>query len=175
MHVRSRRRWILSMFLAGLAACGGGGGDDGPDAGGPSGFDVDLTLRATNGAQNSSFAFGNSIAFTITITNRSGATQVLTLPTTQIYDLAVLEVGSSTPRWRWSFNQVFSPTESSYSFAGHQEITYLYLWNGVLEDGTQLMPGTYDVRGTLAYPQYSSDWRANHTLAAPIRRITITP
>jgi hypothetical protein len=30
------------------------------------------------------------------------------------------------------------------------------------------------VRGSLAYPQYASNWRANDELAAPIRKITIT-
>lgn len=51
---------------------------------------------------------------------------------------------------------------------------YLYIWPGLLEDGTQIMPGAYEVRGTLAYPQYADDWRANDEWATPIRKINVT-
>jgi hypothetical protein len=119
-------------------------------------------------------AFGNSIVFDISVTNRSGGTQVLTLPTSQVYDLAVFTEGAQTPSWRWSFNRTFTPAATNLSFAAHQSISYLFIWDGVLEDGTQIMPGTYEVRGTLAYPQYASDWRGNDELASPIRKITIT-
>jgi len=174
VHRRATTGALLLGLLGTLTGCGGGGGDGDSNGGGDAGFKVELTMRATNGAERSSFAFGSNIVFNITITNRSGATQVLTLPSSQIYDLAVLDPGSSTPRWRWSFNRVFSPASTNHTFAGNQSITYLYIWNGVLEDGTQIMPGTYDFRGTLAYPQYAQDWRADDELAAPTRKITIT-
>lgn len=175
----SRRAMVgaLCLFLAGLQSCGGGGGggdSNGGDGGGDAGFSVTLTMRGTNGAETSNFAFGNSIAFDLRITNRSGGTQVLDLPSSQIYDLAVFPEGSQTPSWRWSFNRTFTPTESHLTFSGHQAINYLYIWPGVLEDGTQIMPGTYEVRGTLAYPQYANDWRSNDELAAPIKKISVT-
>jgi hypothetical protein len=165
----------LCAALLALQSCGGGG-DSGGDAGGGStpGFSVDLTTRGNNSAQTSTFAFGNSIVFDISVTNRSGGTQVLTLPTSQVYDLAVFTEGAQTPSWRWSFNRTFTPAATNLSFAAHQSISYLFIWDGVLEDGTQIMPGTYEVRGTLAYPQYASDWRGNDELASPIRKITIT-
>ena len=166
-----------AALLGTFTGCGGGdggGGDDDGGAGGGAGFDVELIMRSTNGAAVSNFAFGAPLAFNLTITNRSGGAQVLTLPTAQLYDLAVLPEGSATPRWRWSFNQTFTPATTQLTFAGHQTITYLYIWNGVLEDGTQIMPGRYDFRGTLAYAQYANDWQANHELAAPVRKITIT-
>jgi hypothetical protein len=158
-----------------LQSCGGGdGGDGGSSGGGAAGFDIELEMRGTNGAPTSTFTFGSSIVFALIVTNRSGGAQVLNLPSTQIYDLAVLPEGSATPRWRWSFNRVFQATETNLAFTGHQSITYLYIWPGVLEDGTQIMPGTFDVRATLAYANYASDWRANNALAAPIRKITVT-
>jgi hypothetical protein len=163
----------LAVLLVGaLASCGGGGG--GNSGGDDAGFDVSLEMRGTNGSVHSSFGFGMSMVFAITITNLSGGTQVLTLPSSQTYDLAVLPEGSAAPRWRWSFNRTFTPASSEQTFAPHQSLTYLYIWNGVLEDGTQIMPGTYDFRGTLAYPGYASDWRSNDELASPIRKITIT-
>jgi Intracellular proteinase inhibitor len=162
----------LCAALAGLTGCGGGSEDTG--GGSTAGFDVSLTMRGTNGAETSSFSFGNNIVFDLHVTNRSGGSQVLSLPTSQVYDLAVFAPGSQTPLWRWSFNRSFSPVANNIEFRSHQAITYLYIWPGVLEDGTQIMPGTYEVRGTLAYAQYSADWRSDDELAAPIKRITIT-
>ena len=172
----SRRAMVggLCLVLMALPGCGGGGGDSGGGGSGETGFTVGLTMRGTNSAPTSSFAFGNSIVFDVKITNRSGGTQVLSLPTSQVYDLALFDEGAQTPRWRWSFNQAFTPTTTHLSFAGDQSIDYLYIWPGVLEDGTQLMPGTYEVRAILAYPQYAEDWRGNDELSSPIRRITIT-
>jgi len=167
---------LVGVCIVMIPMQGCGGGDGGGSGGGnsPAGFDVQLELRGTNGSPTTSFAFGNPIVFALIVTNRSGAAQVLSLPSTQIYDLAVLPEGSASPRWRWSFNRVFQPTETNLTFNGHQSITYLYIWQGVLEDGTQIMPGTFDVRATLAYPNYASNWRADDELAAPMRKITIT-
>lgn len=173
----SRLTMISGLFLLmlGLQGCGGGDGSGGTGGtGSEAGFDVTLEMRATNGAPRSSYTVGNSIVFALIITNRSGGAQTLTLPTSQIYDLAVLPEGSSTPRWRWSFTRSFTPTVTNLTFTGHQSITYLYIWDGVLDDGTQLMPGVYDFRGTLAYTNYASDWRADDEMAAPMRKITIT-
>jgi hypothetical protein len=166
-------RGLLLAFM-GLAGCGGGDGSGDPAGGGPGpGFEVTLEMRATTSAVQNSFAFGESMVFALTIRNRSGATQVLNLPSGQIYDLAVLPEGSSTPRWRWSFNRSFPAVATSDTFGPNATITYIYIWNGVLEDGTQIMPGSYDFRGTLAYANYTADWRSNHELAAPLRRVTI--
>ena len=163
----------LCLVLPGLQSCGGGGGDDAGGGDDPE-FNVELTMRGSNGAETSNFSFGNSIVFDLRVTNRSGGSQVLTLPTSQVYDLAVFAEGSQTPIWRWSFNRTFAPAATILNFTGHQAIDYLYIWPGVLEDGTQIMPGTYEVRGTLAYAQYANDWRANDELAAPVRKINVT-
>lgn len=163
----------LVLVLLAMQGCGGGDGGSG-GAGDTPGFDVVLQMQATNGSATNSFAFGNNIVFALTVTNRSGGTQALSLPSSQIYDLAVLPEGSGTPRWRWSFNRSFQSVMTNLAYGPHQSITYLYIWNGVLEDGTQLMPGTYDFRATLAYPNYATDWRAANDLAAPIRKVTIT-
>lgn len=164
--------WGLCLLLAAsLTSCGGsdgGGGDDQP------GFQVTLTMRGTNGAETSSFVFGKPIVFDLTVVNRSGGAQVLTLPTSQIYDLVVFAEGSQTPRFRWSFNRAFTPAATNLTFNGHQSLTYLYIWSGVLDDGTQIMPGKYEMRGTLAFPDYASDWGANDEWGAAPRKITIT-
>jgi hypothetical protein len=162
----------LWLALTGsLSSCGGG--DGGVSGGTPPGFTVTMTTRAANGSETSSFSFGNPIAFEIVVTNRSGGAQVLTLPSGQIYDLAVFPDGSPTPRWRWSFNRTFTPAATNLTFTGHQAITYLYVWPGVLEDGTQIMPGNYDIRGTLAVTNYAADWGASSPLGAAPRKITI--
>jgi hypothetical protein len=172
----SRRAWIsgLCLALAALSGCGGGGGDSGGGTGDGANFAVTLEMRGANGAPSSSFEFGNNIVFALTITNRSGGSQVLNLPTSQIYDLAVFPEGAQTPRWRWSFNRTATQVPTSLTFTSHQSITYLFLWDGVLEDGTQIMPGTYQFRGMLAYEQYADDWLTNDELAAAPKRITIT-
>jgi hypothetical protein len=107
------------------------------------------------------------------VPTRSGGAQVLPLPSGQTYDLAVFPDGSPTPRWRWSFNRTFTPAATNLTFTGHQAITYLYVWPGVLEDGTQIMPGNYDIRGTLAVTNYAADWGASSPLGAAPRKITI--
>ena len=172
----SARTWIGGLFLAlaGLSGCGGGGGGSGGGDDGGADFAVTLELRGTNGAPSSTFAFGSNIVFALTITNRSGGSQVLNLPTSQIYDLAVFAEGSQTPRWRWSFNRTSTQVPTSLTFTSRQSITYLFLWDGVLEDGTQIMPCNYQFRGMLAYEQYANDWQTNGGLAAPPQRITIT-
>jgi hypothetical protein len=163
---------VCLALVAPLSSCGGG--DGGVSGGTDPGFTVTLTMRASNGAETASFAFGNPVVFDMTVTNRSGGAQVLTLPSSQVYDLAVFPDGSPVPRWRWSFNRTFTPAATALSFTGHQSITYLYVWPGVLEDGTQIMPGSYDVRGTLAFAGYVADWGANDELGAAPRKITIT-
>src|SRR5262245_51125542 len=140
----------LCLVLLGLQSCGGGDGGGGGGQGPEAGFDVKLEMRATNGAVSSSFDVGKNIVWAVIITNRAGGNQTLTLPTSQIYDLAVLPEGAATPRWRWSFNRTFTPAATTLTFTGGQSITYLFIWDGVLEDGTQIMPGSYDFRGTLA-------------------------
>jgi hypothetical protein len=130
----------LCFVVMSMPGCGGGG--EGGGTGGDAGFKVELVTRGTNGAETSSFAFGNNIVFDLKVTNRSGGAQVLSLPTGQIYDLAVFAEGGQTPIWRWSYNRVFTPAATNLSFTSHQAITYLYIWPGVLEDGTQIMPGT---------------------------------
>ena len=174
--ISSRRGFICGFYLAlaGLASCGGGGNSGGSGGGSNAGFDVSLEMRATNGAPRSSFQFGNTMVFALTITNRSGGSQVLNLPTSQIFDLAVFPEGSQAPRWRWSFNRTSAPVATTLTFSSRQSITYLFLWDGVLEDGTQIMPGSYQFRAILAYAQYAYDWFTNDELAAPPQRITIT-
>jgi hypothetical protein len=175
--ISARLAWLGSVCLfavGSLVSCGGGGGDDSDSAGNNDDFAVTLTLRSLGGSERSTFAFGESIILELTVTNQSGSTRELTLPTNQIFDLAVLADGTQNARWRWSFNRTFAAQARSDTFAGHQSFNYPFVWNGVLEDGTQIMPGTYQVRGTLAYSGYASDWRSNNTLAAPLRTITIT-
>lgn len=164
---------ICLLLATAMASCGGGGGGD-DNGGDQADFQVTLTLRGTNGAETSSFVFGKPIVFDLTVVNRSGGAQVLTLPTSQIYDLAVFPEGSQTPRFRWSLNRTFTPAATNLTFNGHQSLTYLYIWSGVLDDGTQIMPGKYDVRGTLAFPNYAADWGANDEWGAAPRKITVT-
>ncbi len=174
--ISTRRPMVIGLcfVLLGLQSCGGGGGGDAGGGGTNSGFSVDLTTRGNNSAQTSTFTFGNNIVFDISVTSRSGGAQVLTLPTSQVYDLAVFTEGAQAPIWRWSFNRTFTPAATTLTFGSHQSIHYLFIWDGVLEDGTQIMPGTYEVRGALAYPQYANDWRGNDELASPFRKFTIT-
>jgi hypothetical protein len=172
----ARFAWLgVCLFALGtLTSCGGGGGDDSDSAGDNDEFAVTLTLRSLGGSERSNFAFGESIILELTVTNQSGSTRQLTLPTNQIFDFAVLADGTQNARWKWSFNRVFTAQARTDTFAGHQSFTYPFVWSGVLDDGTQIMPGTYQLRGTLAYSGYASDWRSNNALAAPLRTITIT-
>lgn len=165
---------LCLVLMGSQFSCSSGGDDDGGGNGGPTGFDVELVLKTTGGTQRTTFEVGQSLVLELHVTNRSGSTQVLDLPSGQIYDLVLLDDNGTTPRWRWSFNRTFTPAASSLTFSGHQEQLYIYIWNGILDNGTQLMPGTYQVRGTLAYPQHASDWRGSNPLAAPLRTITIS-
>ena len=162
---------LLTMGAQFSCSSGDSNDDRGP---GNDQFDVELVLLATNGAERTQFTFGSNIVFELVVRNRSGASQTLTLPTNQVFEFAVFEPGAASPRWRWSTNQAFSPVQSTYTYGPRQSLTYPYVWQGVLDDGTQLMPGTYEFRGTLAYPQYDANWRGNNNLSARARTITIT-
>ncbi len=164
---------LCLVLMGSQFSCSSGGDEDGGN-GGPTGFDVELVLKTTGGTPRTNFDVGQSIVFELHVTNRSGSTQTLNLPSGQVYDLVLLDDNGTAPRWRWSFNRTFTPAASTLTFAGHQEQIYVYIWNGILDNGTQLMSGTYQVRGTLAYPQFDSDWRGNNALAAPLRTITIS-
>lgn len=146
-------------------------GDPGNDDGN---FSVSLTLRDTNGVQQTNFRFGQSIQFELTVTNDTNDTQRITLPSGQVFDFGVLNQQTSNPRWKWSTNRAFTQATINLDFAPHQSRTYPIVWNGVLDDGTQLMPGIYDARGTLAFSQYGGNWRANDDLASPLDSFTIS-
>jgi hypothetical protein len=138
-------------------------------------FSSALTLRDSNGAARASFAFGQSITFELAVTNHSGDTVNLRLPTAQVFDFYVLDPGSLSPRWQWSYNRAFSQAFITVAFAPYQTRTYPFVWNGVLNDGTQIVPGTYEARGLLAYSQFAANLRAPNDLASPVLTFTVTP
>src|SRR3954469_5763951 len=87
----------LILAAAGsLTSCGAGGENSSAPIDDNGDFAVTMVLRASNGSVRTSFAVGESVEFELTVTNRTGATRVLTLPTAQVYDLAVLADGSQS-------------------------------------------------------------------------------
>lgn len=135
---------------------------------------VDLVLRKATGEQSSTFRLGEPIVFETKVTNNTGIAHDIQLPSSQVSDLLVLDAGGTQPRWNQAAGMAFLQVVTTVRIPPYDSRTTTFQWNAILNDGTQLMPGTYEARGMYAYPQYITNVRQPNELASPLRSFTIT-
>lgn len=170
----------IGLFTAGYSKCvfvsdtGGTGGTGGDGTGGGVvGFSTTLTLHDSSGVTTTSFVFGEPIRFDLEVRNLSDQSVTLTFSDAQIYDFVVLDENSVQVRWRWSDNMTFPPVVTQLVFQPYSSKAYSVLWNGVLDNGTQLPPGNYRARGVLVFDQFASDPLAASDKGSPLVSFTV--
>ncbi len=136
-------------------------------------FSTTLILRDIDGASSTRFRLGDPIRFDLTIVNNTSIAQEIDLPTGQIYDFVVLNPGTQTTRWRWATDRSFTQAFITVEFAPNQSRSYSFVWSGVLDNATLIMPGNYEARGMLAFSRYSADWRAPDEFSSPLKAFTV--
>jgi len=137
-------------------------------ASGTARFTTTLLLRDSTGLATTNFRFGEPINFELDVQNRTAQTVTLTFPDAQIYEFVVLDAPTGRVRWRWSEGKAFAQVVTQLDFAPYSSKTYTVVWNGVLSNGTQLMPGDYRARGALVFAAFASDPLAPSDMASPV-------
>jgi hypothetical protein len=144
--------------------------DDGkPD----SGFIVTLVLRDSNGTESSSFMFGAPIRFDLTVKNRANQSATLQFNDGHTNDYLVVDSGTARMRWLWSQNMAFTQATQQVTFDPLQTRTFTVTWNGVLNNGNQIMPGTYQARGVLVFDGFTADPMAANELGSDLKSFTV--
>lgn len=112
-------------------------------------FVTSLGLEDANGALQDTFTAGQPITLKLTVYNRSNATQTLWFNTSQRYNFAVVNLGTSTVVWNWSANQVFTQAFTSMTFKPYETQTFSVTWNQTDNNASQLSSGQYEIMGGL--------------------------
>ena len=188
MVAGSRRSMIARMSLLGAVwlvtsgsyySCTAGNTDNprplnpGDGTGNGGSFTTVLILRDSNGAEKSSFMFGEPIRFELSITNRTDHSTTLQFNDGHTNDYLVVDGANHHLRWLWSQGMAFTQALTSITIDANATRTYTITWNGILADGTQLMPGTYQARGALVFDAFASDPLASGELGSPLKTFTV--
>lgn len=184
MVAASRRSMIARLSLLGavwLVTSGsyykctaGSDGDPRPmNSGNGASFTTVLILRDSNGAEKSNFMFGEPIRFELSITNLTDHPTTLQFNDGHTNDYLVVDGANHHLRWLWSQGMAFTQATTSITIDSLATRTYTITWNGVLADGTQLMPGTYQARGALVFDAFANDPLAAGELGSPLKTFTV--
>lgn len=95
-----------------------------------------------------SYAPGQTVAITFTVTNPTKAAVNYNFPTGQKYDVTVLDTKGNM-LWQWSRGQVFTQALSRVSLAPGQKLTFNTVWNGRDASGKPVPPGLYTINARL--------------------------
>jgi hypothetical protein len=102
-------------------------------------------------------SFGDSVRFTLRITNTSGRPLELTFPTGQSFDFVVTQDGRQV--WRWSDDMMFTQAIRNERLAAEETRTYSETWRP--RPG---MRGEFTVQGTLTAQQHRVEQRTTFRL-----------
>ena len=143
------------------------------NAGNGASFTTVLILRDSNGAEKSSFMFGEPIRFELSITNLTDHPTTLQFNDAHTNDYLVVDNATHHLRWLWSQGMAFTQALTSITLDANATRTFTITWNGILADGTQLMPGTYQARGALVFDAFANDPLASGELGSPLKTFTV--
>jgi hypothetical protein len=122
------------------------------------GFSPSQTAAATSldlavSTDRPTYSAGDTVTFTLTVTNPTSAPATLTFPTAREYDFIVRAV-DGTVVWEWSCNRFFAAASHTRTVGPGESITFTAQWDqstcvpGRLQ-GRKVKPGTYSVVGEL--------------------------
>jgi len=137
---------LLSVAVALLPSCGGRDKRDGEGvvSGAGGGPRPDL-LTADIKLNGGSYAIGEPIVMTITVTNKAERAITLTFPSAQRYDFIVKKGKEAV--WQWSAGRMFAQVVGRYEIAPGDTISYQYTWDQTALDGTKPGLGAYTIEG----------------------------
>ena len=143
MMSRALLTLAAGILLAALAACN----DDGAPAAPPETPTLDSILVTFISTDQPSYAPGQPIHFTVALENRGTEPLVIAFPICQRYDFFVVE--GSELVWQWSADQAFCLETGEERLEPGETLTYSETWDQLAEDGTDVEPGKYRVRGAI--------------------------
>lgn len=136
----------MSLLCLGLLVGAPGCGDD---DGGAATFETSLAVLDAGGLPTNSFAPGQPITFELTVRSLSNAPRVLTLPTSQEYELLVLHAGQDSIVWQWSLGKGFLQAITNLTFAPNEVKVFTTTWTQVDNGGNPVSAGDFDAQGYL--------------------------
>ena len=143
------------------------------DPGDGSGFTAILILRDSNGAETTSFMFGEPIRFDLNVTNRTDQAVTVHFNDGHQSDFLAVDSGTHNLRWLWSQGLAFTQATTEFTFDANSTRTITVTWNGILANGTQLMPGTYQARGGLVASSFPGDPMAESDMVSPLKGFVV--
>lgn len=104
-------------------------------------------LRLELRAGRDTYRAGDPVELTLTVTNSTADPVVLTAPSSQLYDFAVIQGGREV--WRWSAGRMFMALVTPLEIAPGQARVFTEVWDQRDRDGQPVAPGYYVVQGVL--------------------------
>jgi intracellular proteinase inhibitor BsuPI len=94
------------------------------------------------------YTVGALVTFTVALDNRGEVPVTLTFPSAQLFDIAVLN--EQREIWRWSAERDFAQAETERAFPSGVTLIGRATWDLRDSSGTTLLPGRYEIQGSLA-------------------------
>jgi hypothetical protein len=135
----------LLCFLPVIIVLGCSGGDSTESP-----FTTSLHLEGAGGLPKASFPTGETITFVISIKNNTSTQQTLTFPSTMMFDIIVLEPGTTRVIWRWSADKVFAQALTGLSFNPKETKIFIEDWDQKDSNKVQVASSVYDSQGIIA-------------------------
>ncbi len=158
--VRAMGTILIPWFLL-LQSCGDSGGAT---------FQTTLVLENPGGQEQMVFATGEAVRMVVRIQNLTSAPQTITLPSSQFYDVVVVDQAGQEV-WKLSHDMFFLTAITEWSFTPSETKTYAILWNETRNDGTTVATGQYSAQAFVATTENllsQTTISRNETRSAPV-------
>ena len=103
-------------------------------------------VTATVTTDRQSYSVGETVRFTLTVTNTGSSPVTVILPSGQRYDFVVRSSGGAEV-WRWSYGRAFTLIYGEQTLDPGQTLTYSETWDQRNNNGQQVPAGQYRVTG----------------------------
>lgn len=139
--IRATGLLLCAALLLGTSQCQNS--DNSPN------FVTTLSVMDANGNPSTSFSPGVAIQFQITVRNRSSSAQTLWFNTSEEFNFAVVDAGTTNVLWTSDNGGVFTPGFVSLTIPSNQTQTFTVSWNQTDDNGRTIASGNYEVFGGL--------------------------
>lgn len=109
-------------------------------------FETTLVTRTAQGDESAEFGAREAITWVLTVRNTTREVQVLSLPTSQTHDLALVDE-NGRELWRWSAGRMFAQMLTELVFAAGETKRFEIHWDQRLGEGRWIPPGRYRASG----------------------------
>jgi len=105
------------------------------------------TLQTELTTNKASYALGEPVAITLSVTNRGDLPAQLEFANAQKFELTVTRKGREV--WRWSAGRMLAQVLATITLGPGDTLTFQEEWNQLDNDGDRVPPGDYTVAGWL--------------------------